>query len=84
MQQLRFTPKQLGILDALDGYKPTPSAEPEVQTSADAVQYLDGYLKHCHHQPYHAHSARRMLAFYSLEQEEAEATAARVLDACGK
>jgi len=82
--ELLFTPRQLGILDALDAWKPVPSACDNITTSEHRVEYLDGYLKHCHHQPDHAQSARHLLSLYSPEQAEAEATAERVLDALWK
>ena len=80
-ERLRFTSRQLGILDAIDGWKPIPSACDGINTDAQRVEYLGGYLKHCHHHADHARSARYLLAQYSAEQAEAEATAARVLDA---
>ena len=82
-RMMRFTPRQLGILDALDGWKPIPSAVDHIDTDEKRVEYLDGYLYGCTPgtQPDHSRSARHLLSLYSPEQAEAEATAERLLDA---
>ena len=82
-RMMRFTPRQLGILDALDGWKPIPSAVDGIRTDEQRVQYLDGYLHGCTitTQPDHWVSANHLLRLYSPEQAEAEATSSRVLDA---
>ena len=82
-QRLRFTSRQLGILDAIDGWKPIPSAVDHIDTDGKRVEYLDGYLYGCTPgtQPDHALSARHLLALYSPEQAEAEATSARLIEA---
>ena len=80
-ERLRFTPRQLGILDAIDGWKPIPSAVDHIDTDEKRVEYLGGYLSACHHHADHARSARYLLALYSPEQREAEATAARLIEA---
>ena len=82
-QRLRFTSRQLGILDAIDGWKPIPSAVDHIDTDEKRVEYLDGYLYGCTlgTQSDHSRSARHLLSLYSPEQAEAEATAERLLDA---
>ena len=82
-ERLQFSARQLGILDAIDGWKPIPSACDGIQTDEQRVQYLDGYLYGCTPgtQPDNVRSAKHLLALYSPEQAEAEATAARLIDA---
>ena len=82
-ERLRFSSRQLGILDAIDGWKPIPSAVDHIDTDQKRVEYLDGYLYGCTPgtQPDHALSARHLLALYSPEQAEAEATSARLIEA---
>ena len=82
-ERLQFSPRQLGIIDAIDGWKPIPSAVDHIDTDQKRVEYLDGYLYGCTPgtQPDNVRSARYLLALYSPEQAEAEATAARLIEA---